>query len=274
MAAFEWRPGEAGAIDIDGVHLECACHGPPPGEQPTIVMLHEGLGCVALWRDFPLRLAEATGMGVFAYSRAGYGQSDPVKLPRPLDYMSREARDVVPKLLDAIGFKRGLLLGHSDGASIAAVYAGSFNDARLAGVVLMAPHFFTEPEGLSSIAAAKEAYENSDLRERLGKYHRDPDNAFYGWNGAWLAPDFERWNIASSIDGFRVPVLAIQGEADQYGTLAQVHEIERRSPSTVTLEILPDCGHSPHLEKSQETLAAIAEFAASTLASDAPAEPV
>ena len=221
---------------------------------------------------FPERLAKATGLGVFAYSRAGYGQSDPVELPRPLDYMSREARDVLPQLLDAIGLERGLLLGHSDGASIAAVYAGSFDDARLAGVVLMAPHFFTEPEGLSSIAAAKEAYENSDLRWKLGKYHRDPDNAFYGWNGAWLDPDFKRWNIAGSIDGFKVPVLAIQGEADQYGTLAQVHEIERRSPSPVTLEILPGCGHSPHLEKPEETLATVAAFTAFALASDAPVE--
>ena len=272
MAAFEWKPGEAGAIIIDGVRLECICHGPPPGEQPSIVMLHEGLGCVALWRDFPQRLAEATGMGVFAYSRAGYGQSDSVDLPRPLDYMSREASDVVPELLDAIGFERGLLLGHSDGASIAAVYSGSFDDARLAGAVLIAPHFFTEPEGLSSIAAAGEAYENSDLRQKLGKYHRDPDNAFYGWNGAWLDPDFKHWNIAGIIDGFNVPVLAIQGEADRYGTLAQVYEIERRSPSPVTLEILPGCGHSPHLEKPEETLAAIVRFAVSVLTTGARAE--
>ena len=272
MTTFEWKPGETGFIGIDGVRLECACHGPPPGGQATIVMLHEGLGCVALWRDFPARLAEATGLGVFAYSRAGYGQSDPVGLPRPLDYMSREARDVVPRLLDAIGFERGLLLGHSDGASIAAVYAGSSDDARLAGVVLMAPHFFTEPEGLSAIAAAKDAYEKEGLRQRLGKYHRDPDNAFYGWNGAWLDPGFERWNIAGSIDGFNVPVLAIQGEADQYGTLAQVRQIERRSPSSVTLEILPGCGHSPHLEKPEETLSAIAGFAGSVLVPDGLAE--
>lgn len=268
MTRFDWQAGGPGAIEINQDRLEYACHGPPPDKKPTIILLHEGLGCVALWRDFPQRLSQATGLGVFAYSRAGYGQSDPVSLPRPLDYMTREAVDLLQELFDAIGVKRFILLGHSDGASIAAVYAGNRKDARLAGVVLIAPHFFTEPEGLASIRAAKDAYEKGDLRKKLGRYHRDPDNAFYGWNTAWLDPGFERWNIADAIDGFTVPVLAIQGKEDQYGTLAQVYEIEKRSPLPVTLKILPGCGHAPHLEKTEETLAAIQAFADTILAPD------
>ena len=188
MTDFEWRDGAASTITVNGKTLEAVCYGPPPGKAPTIVMLHEGLGCVALWRDFPRKVAEATGFGVFAWSRAGYGQSDPVELPRPLDYMTREALDVLPGVLDAIGFRYGILLGHSDGASIAAIYAGGVEDFRVRGLVLMAPHFFTEEAGLQAIAAAKTAYEGGDLRERLAKYHGHVDNAFYGWNGAWLDP--------------------------------------------------------------------------------------
>lgn len=262
MADFEWRQGAAGAITVDGKRLEATCYGAPPGEAPTIVMLHEGLGCVALWRDFPERLAEATGFGVFVFSRAGYGQSDPVDLPRPLDYMTREAHDVMPGVLDAIGFEYGILLGHSDGASIATIYAGGVEDFRVRGLVLMAPHFFTEPGGLKSIAEAKAAYETGDLRGRLAKYHKDVDNAFRGWNDAWLDPGFETWNIAELIDYLRIPVLAIQGADDQYGTLAQIHEIENRIYSPVDVEILADCRHSPHIEQPEKTLSAIAEFCA------------
>ncbi len=262
MAAWAWRDGAAGVVTIDGARLETVSHGPAPDRAPTLVMLHEGLGCVALWRDFPRRLAAATGFGVFAYSRAGLGQSDPVPLPRPRDYITREARETLPELLDAIGFRRGVLLGHSDGASIAAIYAGSIEDFRVRGLVLMAPHFFTEEGGLASIAAAREAYETSDLRAKLAKYHRDVDNAFRGWNDAWLDPGFKAWNIADVIDYLRVPVLAIQGADDQYGTPAQIREIENRIYSPVDVEILAECKHSPHLEQPDKTLAAVADFCA------------
>ena len=147
MTAFPWIEGVGGDVFADGKRLEAAAFGPPPDKAPTIVMLHEGLGCLALWRDFPQKLAAATGHGVFAYSRAGYGGSDPVDLPRPLDYMSREARFSLPALLEAIGLKRGILLGHSDGASIAAIYAGEHADERIKGLILMAPHLFTEDDG-------------------------------------------------------------------------------------------------------------------------------
>ena len=169
MKPFAWIEGVAGTVVAAGKRLEAIAYGPPPGSAPTIVMLHEGLGCVALWRDFPQKVAAATGWGVFAYSRAGYGQSDPVDLPRPLDYMSQEASLSLPQVLDAIGFRRGVLLGHSDGASIAAIYAGEHADARVEGLVLMAPHVFAEAPGLASIAEAKEAYATGDLRARLAQ---------------------------------------------------------------------------------------------------------
>ncbi len=249
-------------LTVGGKALEYACHGPSPDQAPTIVLLHEGLGCVALWRDFPAKLAEATGWGVFAWSRAGYGQSDPADLPRPLDYMTREAVDVLPQVLDAIGFKRGILVGHSDGATIAGIHAGSVEDFRVRGIVLMAPHFFTEEMGLAEIAKAKDAFETTDLRARLGKYHRDPDNAFRGWNDAWLHPDFVRWNVAEVIDYWRIPALVIQGRDDQYGTLDQIAEIEARTYSPVDTVIIDECRHSPFIDKPEETLAAVCEFVA------------
>jgi len=262
LAGFEWRDGVEGFVTVGGKRLEAVAHGPAPDRAPTIVMLHEGLGCVALWRDFPRRLAGATGFGVFAYSRAGYGRSDTTELPRPLDYMTREARETLPAALDAIGFRRGILLGHSDGASIAAIYAGEVEDFRVRGLVLMAPHFFTEESGLAAIAAARAAYGTGDLRARLGKYHRDVDNAFRGWNDAWLDPGFRSWNIADAIDYWRVPVLAIQGAEDQYGTLAQIREIENRAYSPVDVEIFEDCKHAPYAEQPEKTLAAVADFCA------------
>lgn len=251
-----------GPLVVGGKRLEYACYGPPPGEAPTIVMLHEGLGCVALWRDFPERVAAATGMGVFAYSRAGYGQSDPVELPRPLDFMTREATGVLPAVLDAIGFERGILFGHSDGATIAAIHAGSVEDFRVRGLILMAPHFFTESGGLAAIAAAKAEYDAGDLWARLAKYHADPDIAFRGWNDCWLDPSFKAWNVAEVIDYFRIPALAIQGRDDQYGTLAQIAEVETRSYAPVETLILDDCRHAPHQERPEEVLAALAEFTA------------
>src|SRR6185437_1311075 len=173
----------SGYLDIDGQRLEFRFIGHVPADAPTLVLLHEGLGSVVLWGDFPDKLAAATNCGVFVYSRAGYGKSSPVKLPRPLTYMHDEARDTLPKLLDAIGFQRGILLGHSDGASIAAIYAGSHQDHRVGGLTLIAPHFFTEDMGIASIVAAKEAYETTDLKQKLARWHKDVDNAFYGWNG-------------------------------------------------------------------------------------------
>ena len=258
---LDWRDGARGELVVDAVRLECACHGPSPRDAPTLVLLHEGLGSVALWRDFPERLAAATGRGVFAWSRAGYGGSDPVPLPRPLDYLEREAAEAVGPVLDGIGLRRGTLVGHSDGATIAALYAGRARDPRLDGVVLIAPHFFTEPAALEAIAETRRAYDGGRLRERLAKYHAHVDVAFRGWSDAWLDPGFAAWNVEGALDGLGVPALAIQGEDDAYGTRAQVDAVARRSPAPVEVRMLSGCGHAPHVEATEATLAAIAGFA-------------
>ncbi len=262
MARFDWIPGQIAPITADGRTLEATCFGPPPGTAPTIVMLHEGLGCLALWRDFPERIAEATGFGVFVYSRAGYGRSGPADLPRPTDYMTDEAVDVLPDVLDAFGFQRGILLGHSDGATIAAIYAGSVPDLRVRGLILMAPHFFAEEMGLAEIAQAREAFATTDLRTRMAKYHDAPTRTFAGWADVWLSDAFRRWNVADTIDHWRIPCLAIQGRQDQYGTLAQIREIEERIYAPLETVVLDDCGHAPHTEAPNATLEAITGFVA------------
>jgi pimeloyl-ACP methyl ester carboxylesterase len=230
--------------------------------------LHEGLGCAGLWGDFPDKLAAATGLGVFVYSRAGYGQSSPVKLPRPLTYMHEEARDVLPHLLDSIGFQRGLLVGHSDGASIATIYTGSHQDHRLGGLVLIAPHFFTENPGIASIAEARKAYETADLRQRLARWHADVDNAFRGWNDAWLDPEFRKWDITEFLAYIRVPVLIVQGEGDQYGTVKQIEAAERECYCPVEVALLKGARHSPQREMPGATLKAISEFVGRVVAAN------
>ncbi len=253
---------DTGTFEVDAKSLEYRCFGPAPSDAPTIVLLHEGLGCAAQWKNFPQELATATGFGVFAYSRSGYGHSDPAELPRPIDYMTQEATKVLPVVLDKIGFRRGILMGHSDGATIAAIYAGFVSDPRVRGTILMAPHFFTEDLGLKSIAAAKIAYETTDMRERMSKYHLNPDHTFRGWNDAWLDPKFKAWDVSEVIDHFRIPTLAIQGRQDQYGTLSQIEEIEKRSYAPVETLILEDCKHSPHVDQHDAVLSGIAEFVA------------
>ena len=239
--------------------------GPAPAEAPSIVMLHEGLGSAGLWGDFPEKLQAATSAGVFVYSRAGYGASTPAKLPRPLDYMHREALDVLPKLLDATGFRRGILVGHSDGASIAAIYAGSVQDHRVRAIVLMAPHFIVEDISVKSIAEIKTAYETTNLREKLARWHKDVDNAFYGWNGAWLDPKFRDWDISEYLAYIRVPVAIIQGADDQYGTLRQVEIAQEECYCPVDVTLLQGAGHSPHREAPAATLHAISDFANAVL---------
>jgi pimeloyl-ACP methyl ester carboxylesterase len=257
---------DSGFLSIAPHQLEYRMIGPRPDTAPTIVMLHEGLGCVGLWGDFPDRLQQATGLGVFVYSRAGYGNSSPVALPRPLTYMHDEAREVLPALLDAIGFRRGLLLGHSDGASIAAIYAGTHQDHRIGGLVLIAPHFFTEDSGIASIVEARKAYEAGDLKPRLARWHKHVDSAFLGWNGAWLDPDFRRWDITGQLAYIRVPMLIVQGESDQYGTVKQIEAAERECYCPVEVALLPAARHSPQREAPEAALKAITDFVAHVLA--------
>jgi pimeloyl-ACP methyl ester carboxylesterase len=247
-------------LKVASSELEYRMIGPLPHEAPTLVLLHEGLGSVRQWSDFPDRLATATSAGVFVYSRAGYGQSNLVPLPRPLTYMHDEALDVLPKLLDAIGFRRGLLIGHSDGASIATIYAGGVQDHRIRGLSLIAPHFVVEDVSIASIAAAKRSYESTDLREKLGRWHKDVDVAFRGWNEAWLDPEFRKWDISESLAYIRVPVQIVQGEADQYGTLHQIQIAEEECYCPVDVTLLPGIGHAPQREAPNRTLIAISDF--------------
>jgi pimeloyl-ACP methyl ester carboxylesterase len=254
----------SGFLRINDADLEYRMIGPMPDAAPTIVMLHEGLGSAALWGDFPQLLQEATGAGVFVYSRAGYGNSSPVTLPRGIDYMHREALDVLTKLLAQIGFRRGILVGHSDGASIAAIYAGGVQDHRIRAIALIAPHFICEDISVTSIAAIKTAYETTNLREKLARWHRDVDNAFYGWNGAWLDPRFRHWDISEYLAYIRVPVAIIQGADDQYGTIRQVEIAQEECYCPVDVSIL-EAGHSPHREAPGATLNAISDFANAVL---------
>jgi pimeloyl-ACP methyl ester carboxylesterase len=250
-----------GFLRIGGSDLEYRMIGPAPADAPTIVMLHEGLGSAALWGDFPDRLQAATGFGVFVYSRAGYGASTPVPLPRPLDYMSVEALDVLPVLLDAIGFRSGLLLGHSDGASIAAIYAGGKSDHRVRGVAMIAPHFIVEDIGVAAIAETRKAYETAGLKTKLARWHKDVDNAFYGWNDAWLDPKFRAWDIREYLAYIRVPLAIVQGADDQYGTVRQIEIAREECYCPVDVTIVAGIGHSPHREAPEVTLNSIADFA-------------
>jgi pimeloyl-ACP methyl ester carboxylesterase len=252
-------------IALDGKRLETAWWGSAPDAAPMLVLLHEGLGCVALWRDFPAALVAATGCGVFAYSRFGYGGSDSATLPRPMTYMHDEALNVLPRVLDAAGVQRAVVVGHSDGGSIAAIHAGAVQDARVAGVVLIAAHFFVEDLNIASIAAIKASYEQGDLRSRLARYHRDVEVAFRGWNDAWLDPRFRAFNITDQVGSIRVPVLALQGADDPYGTPEQLRVLERAATCPVETRLIAGTRHAPHLEAKDATLAAIVAFVRSVL---------
>lgn len=247
-------------ITLDGRRLESAWWGPAPQAAPSIVMLHEGLGSVSLWQNFPERVAAATGCGVLAYSRFGYGQSDPAPLPWPLPYMQEEAA-LLPRILDATGIRRCVLLGHSDGGSIAAIHAGSRQDFSLCGLMLLAPHFVVEEVTLAGIRDARHRWDTTDWRDRLARHHRDADAVFRGWNDAWLDPGFPAaLDLHAELAHIRVPMLIIQGEADPYGTIEQAHLAEREAYCPVEALLLPGIGHAPHREAPETVLAAIRAF--------------
>ncbi len=226
--------------------------------RPTLVLLHEGLGSVAMWREFPGRLAHAAGCSLVVYSRYGYGQSDPLRGDRDVRYMHDEALVVLPQILDALSIERPILVGHSDGGSIALIHAGAGKRA-LTGVVTLAAHVLVEDISVASIAAAKMAYETTDLRAKLARYHADVDSAFWGWNRIWLHPNFRAWNIEEFLPRITCPVLAIQGEDDEYGTMEQMRRIGARVPHAELLE-LEDCRHSPHRDQADAVLEAITRF--------------
>ena len=241
----------------DGVALEVSRI---PGAGPeTLVFLHEGLGSVSAWRDFPARVAEATGLPALVYSRRGYGRSAPLSGPRHARFMHDEAFEVLPALLRAENVAAPFLVGHSDGATIALLYAARHPGA--AGVVAMAPHLFVEPLTLQSIRAARTAFEDGDLRARLERHHGDNvDDAFWGWNRVWLSDEFRSFHVEAELAAVTAPVLAIQGRDDPYGTLAQLDGLQRSVSGPLTVDILDACGHSPHRERAEATLAAIGDF--------------
>ncbi len=249
---------QLGEVTVDSNRLETLWLEPPDASAETMVMLHEGLGSIALWKDFPQRLAARTGCRVLVYSRYGHGKSAKLMEKRPVEFMHHEGEVVLPELLDKLDVERPILLGHSDGGSIALIFAGSYPE-RPRALILEAPHVFVEDHGLASIAAAKVAFETTDFRDKLARYHAHVDEVFRGWNDIWLDPRFRAWNIESYLTSIRCPVVCIQGEEDEYGTPAQVEAIQARVPAT-EIVMLPDCKHSPHRDQREATLAKMAEF--------------
>ena len=250
-------------IAVDGVELECVrLHS--ERSAPTLVFLHEGLGSVATWRDFPQRVADACACPALIYSRAGYGQSTPLAAPRSADYMHVEALVRLPRLLDRLAIERPILIGHSDGASIALIHAGA-KQRSVRACVALAPHVLVEDVSVNSIAAARDAYTDGGVRERLARHHRDVDSAFRGWNDVWLSPAFRDWNIESYVAAIDCPLLLIQGRDDEYGTLAQLDSIERRAAGTVSRLVIDHCGHLPQRDQPEATQNAIEGFISALL---------
>jgi len=246
------------------VRIEHVWIAPDRRTQPLMIFLHEGLGSLAMWKDFPQQLCDALGCRGLVYSRPGYGRSTPRAAEEAwaIDFMHRQAHEVLPALLQAMGINPAQdppwLFGHSDGGSIALLYAARFS-ASVAGAVVLAPHIMVEDKAVASIALARQAYQDTDLRQRLARYHDDPDSAFWGWNRIWLHPPFKQWSIAQEIGTITCPLLAVQGLDDEYGTMEQIHGIARRVPQTELLE-LADCGHSPHRDQGAALIEAVACF--------------
>lgn len=233
-------------------------------DAPLLVFLHEGLGSLAMWREFPQRLCDAVGCRGLVYSRPGYGRSTPRRADEAWnpDFMHVQAHQVLPTLLEALAVDTARdpawLFGHSDGGSIALLFAAKFPE-RVAGCIVMAPHILVEDVSVASIAQARQAYAEGELRPRLAKYHDDPDSAFWGWNDIWLRADFRTWSIEDEIAAIRCPLLAVQGLDDAYGTLQQIRGIAERVPQTQLLE-LSDCGHSPHRDQPDRMITASSHF--------------
>ena len=260
--------GRVATLHAGGADLDCLLIGTPSPGQPTLVLLHEGLGSISLWRDFPQQLAAATGAQTLVYSRQGNGHSSPLRGARTPRYMHEEASDVLPAVMQAFGIEHPLLIGHSDGGSIALIHAGLYPGVARA-VIAIAPHLFVEDITVTSIRAAKAAYETTDLRARLLRHHPNVDNTFHGWNDIWLHADFRAWNIEEYAARIACPVLAIQGVGDEYGTMRQIDRLAELVPGT-RLEKLPACGHSPHRDQPERLLEVCRAFIDSVLEGSTP----
>jgi len=262
--------GGAARFEVLGSRLEYRWIGPGPVDAPTIVFLHEGLGCLGMWRDFPDRLASATGCGALVYSRMGYGASEPVRGPRPLRFMHDEALEVLPAVIERFELEEVVLFGHSDGASIAVIYAG----ARLAPVralMLEAPHVFVEPVCVERIARIADEYATTRLQERLARHHgTNTDSMFKTWTDVWLRPEFPQWNIEQYLPAIESPVLVVQGEDDEYGTVRQIEAVVTQVSGPAESLVLANCGHSPHADQPDEVLGAASRFIRKALASGTP----
>jgi pimeloyl-ACP methyl ester carboxylesterase len=245
-------------ITVQGRRLEVLRIPAIKPNTPELVFLHEGLGSVSHWKDFPARVATATGCPVTVYSRYGNGNSDLLAEPRPVTYMHDEALHSLPVLLRQLRIENPILIGHSDGGSIALIYSAAYNHVR--GLVLLAPHVFVEDLSVASIAEAKTKFETTNLPEKLARHHRDAARTFWGWNHIWLHPDFRRWNIEEYLSKIACPILAIQGRDDQYGTMAQVEAIQKQAGGQVEILALEDCRHSPQRDQPEATLEAIIAF--------------
>ncbi|MDE2439491.1 MAG: alpha/beta hydrolase [Betaproteobacteria bacterium] len=246
-------------ITVKGLKLEYRDYPATLANQPTLLLLHEGLGCVTMWRHFPEKLAEKTGCRVIVWSRAGYGGSEPYSEPRTRHYMHREGEEMLPAFIAALGIERPLLIGHSDGGSIALIFAGAFPEVPL-GIAVMAPHEFVEAVTLAGIREARTAWATTDMPQRLARYHHErTTQVFADWNDTWLSPDFRDWNIEAYLPRIRCPVLAIQGENDEYATMRQIDAIAERVPGTELIK-LANCGHSPQRDQESAVLSALAGF--------------
>jgi pimeloyl-ACP methyl ester carboxylesterase len=248
-------------FNLDDCKLEYEWHGPDPSSAGTLVFLHGGLGSLAAWKDYPAQVAKATGLGALAYSRIGYGNSDPAPLPRKVSFMHEEALIYLPKVLQAFNIREATFIGHSDGGSIAIIYCGSeASSVPIGGLILEAPHVFVEDVTIQSISESVKEYQTGGLKNRLSQYHRDVDHTFLGWSAVWLDPEFRTWNIEGFLPQVKTRILVIQGEDDAFGSLAHVESIQKQSGGPVTTKIFPDCGHRPHRRYPNQTLQAIVNF--------------
>lgn len=261
MAQAQSRRGEILFESVGGQILECLWLPPSRPDAPTLVFLHDGLGSLALWRDFPHKLAEAAGCAALVYSRLGNGWSSAREAPFAPDYMHRAALESLPQLLDQRGIEEPVLVGHSDGASIAAIHTGA-GVRPVRALILEAPHVFVEDMTLTAVSAMREAFLTTDLPVRLSRYHMSSEMAFFGWNDIWLDPGFRDWNIENCLSTIHCPVLVIQGKDDEYGSLAQVESLSRGVGGRCETLILSGCGHTPHRERAMETLNAMRAFIA------------
>jgi pimeloyl-ACP methyl ester carboxylesterase len=245
-------------IVIGGSELEVRLIDPIEPTLPTIVFLHEGLGSVSLWRDFPERVTQASGMGALVYSRYGYGLSSALEEKRAPDYMHREALQVLPELLQSLGVRKPILFGHSDGASIALIHAGAGHPVT--GLIVEAPHVFVEKVSLLGATQAAVTFRTTDFATKLARHHRDAAKTFWGWHDIWTSSDFRDWNIESYLPAITCPMLLIQGEQDEYGTVAQIDAIAGAVKGMTSKHLLPNCGHTPHRDQADVTLELVTSF--------------